>query len=89
MSTVTVGSPTGSDPKIYPCIVGSNTITVVVTVPTIQEIGDPDLPTYIQARALLASGDSSGTTSFVTPYANGSTDNPNWAQQWLDGNIPF
>lgn len=85
--TITVGTAEGQNPTTYPCVVGNTEINVVVSSATVQLIPDNDLNTYIQARALLASGDPAGALNLVNPLANGSADNPNWAQQWLNGTI--
>lgn len=86
--TVTVGTSQGQNPATYPCDTGSETINIVVSTGTVDLVGETDLDTYLQARTLLVTGDSSGATALITPLANGSTDSPNWAQQWLYQNIP-
>ena len=84
---ITVGEAQGQNPTTYPCTVGSTPVNVVVSSVTIALIEDADLDTYLQARVLLLSEDSRGATDLIAPLANGSADKPNWAQQWLNGQI--
>lgn len=89
-ATVTVGAAAGTNPTVYPCTVGSATFSVVVSAQTLAAVPSDEQSSYVQARALLASGDASGATDIVTPYATGSAGPPdtrNWAAKWLAGQI--
>ncbi len=86
----TIGTAQGTNPTTYPASNGTTTLSVVVTAATINLIPKVELDTYCQARALLATSDSTGATNVVTPLATGTAGPPdtrNWAQKWLDGII--
>ncbi len=91
-AVVTVGAAVGQNPSVYPCQVSVNggaeqAISVVVSAAALAIIPDPEQPVYVQARAMLGVGDAADATSTVTPYA--TTDPaPNWAQNWITGQIP-
>lgn len=85
--TVTVSAPEGKNPATYPCTVGSAKVSIVVSAATLAAVPETEQDAYVQARALLLAGDAAGAESIVTPLASGNADAPNWADQWLAGNV--
>lgn len=86
----TISTAQGANPTTYPASYGTTTLSVVVSQATINLVPEAELDTYCQARACLASADSAGATTLVTPLVIGSAGPPdtrNWAQLWLDGTI--
>lgn len=89
--TVTVGAPTVATPAVYPCTVGTTTVSVVVSAQALATVPAAEQSIYVQARALLATGDAAGATALVTPLATGEAGPPdtrNWAALWQAGQIP-
>lgn len=90
-ATVAVSAAEGQNPCVYPCTAGAAQISVVVSATTLAAIPEAGQTAYVQARALLATGDAVGAMAIVTPLATGEIGPPdtrNWAAQWLAGNVP-
>lgn len=90
-ATVAVGAAEGANPTVYPCRVSvgggkEQSVTVVVTSATLAAIPAAQQGAYLEARAMLAIGDSTDATATVEPYSN--PGNPTWADQWLSGSVP-
>lgn len=91
----TIGTAQGTNPTTYLATNGTTTLSVVVSAATINLIPKAELDIFCQARACLASADSVGAMTLVTPLASGALDTTaqppedtrNWAQLWLDGTI--
>lgn len=95
-NTVTVGAVDGANPSVVPCTInGTNKVNIVVSGQSLRFIPSTEQSAYVQARALLLFGDSSGATGIVTPLVSGNidttvdphTDTRNWAKLWVDGII--
>ena len=88
-ASVTLQGPQGKNPTMYPCTVSvdggaDQPVSVVVSDSTLASVPEAEQAAYLQARAMLAVGDTVDAIATVTPFVSGD----NWAQQWMGGNIP-
>lgn len=77
-----------SNQSVFSCSDGTSNFDIYVSPRTIKSINPIHLNDYLESRCCHFQGDSQGAMNIIIQYANGDKSSPNWAQRWVDGDVP-